>query len=350
MNFIPDYTNMEQAARNIYAPRLPLYEHIISPDKMEEITGKSFSHLHDGDYADKLEYFKHVCDFFVQMGYDTVSFECCVSGVMPDAGCLGQHVESKIKCRQDFEKYPWDELTDMYFKEFDPFFMALREALPPGMKAIGGVGNGIFECVQEIIGYMNLCYFSVDDPELYADFFAKTGEAIHDIWEKFLPKYGDMFAVLRMGDDLGYKSGTLLPTDDIRNFIVPGYAKIVEVAHRYNKPFLLHSCGAIYDVMADIIDVAKIDAKHSNEDAIALFPEWVDKYGDRIGNFGGIDTDALCRLSRLEVREYVNDTLERSKGRGGIAFGSGNSIPDYVPAENYLEMVNTVRRYRGEKI
>ena len=350
MSFSPDYTNLQLAARNIAAPRLPLYEHIISDGKMEEITGKSFRNLLWGNHADKVEYFRHFCGFWADMGYDTVSFEGCVASVMPDNGCLGSHAESKIKCREDFEKYPWAEIPDIYFERFDPLFTALREALPPGMKAVGGVGNGVFECVQDIIGYMNLCFFAADDPELYADFFKYVGNLIHTIWERFLPLYGDIFAVMRMGDDLGFKNNTLLPADDIRKYIVPEYAKFADCAHRHNKPFLLHSCGAIFDVMPDMINVAKIDAKHSNEDQIAPFPEWAERYGDKIGNFGGIDTDAVCRLSPPEMREYIHDVLKRCEGKGGIAFGSGNSIPDYVPADNFIEMVNIVRRYRGEAV
>ena len=30
--------------------------------------------------------------------------------------------------------------------------------MPEGMKAIGGVGYGIFECVQDLVGYEDLCY------------------------------------------------------------------------------------------------------------------------------------------------------------------------------------------------
>ena len=93
---------------------------------------------------------------------------------------------------------------------------------------------------------------------------------------------------------------------------------------------------------------AGIDAKHSNEDQIAPFPFWAERYGDRIGNFGGIDTDAVCRLSEPVMREYISDVISKSSGHGGFAFGSGNSIPDYVPVEGYLNMVRIVREIRGE--
>ena len=50
------------------------------------------------------------------------------------------------------------------------------------------------------------------------------------------------------------------------------------------------------------------------------------------------------------IRAYVLDCLEKVRGKGGIAFSSGNSIPDYVPTEGYLAMVDTVREWRGDKV
>lgn len=350
MSFTPDYQNLLLAARNQPSPRLPLYEHIISPVVMERITNQSFAALLEGDYEDKKEYFRHYCAFFRDMGYDTVSFEQCIGEVMPGSGALGKHAEPAIHNRADFERYPFDEIPERFFAAYGDDFRALRECMPAGMKAIGGPGNGIFECVQEITGYMNLCYLSADDPELYADLFAAVGRVNRTIWERFLKEFGDIYCVMRFGDDLGHKNSTLLSDEDIRTHILPQYKAIVALVHAAGKPFLLHSCGCIFSVMDDLINDVGIDAKHSNEDQIALFPEWVQRYGDRIGNFGGIDTDAVCRLSRQEMREYIFDVIAQCEGHGGFAFGSGNSIPDYVPADGYLTMIETVREHRGDRI
>ena len=48
------------------------------------------------------------------------------------------------------------------------------------------------------------------------------------------------------------------------------------------------------------------------------------------------------------MKKYIDDVISKCKGQGGFAFGSGNSIPDYVPAEGYLNMVNIIREYRGD--
>jgi len=346
--FQPDYTNVVKAAYNIKPDRMPLYEHIISVKVMEEILGKEFNDLYYGNTSEKREFFKNYNNFFKEMGYDTISFECCIGAVMPGSGALGEHKPGVIKNRADFERYPWDSVPKLFFEKYSEYFQLLSEEMPEGMKAVGGPGNGLFECVQDVVGYMDLCYILADDPELYDDLFNAAGNMMYKIWEQFMQRYGDTYAVLRFGDDLGFKSSTLLPPEHIKSKIIPWYKKIIELVHSYNKPFLFHSCGKIFDVMDALINVAKIDAKHSNEDIIAPISFWIDNYGDRIGIFGGVDTDVLCEKNEDEIKEYTKHVISFAAQTKGFALGSGNSIPDYVPAKGYLTMVETARKARGE--
>jgi uroporphyrinogen decarboxylase len=349
--FEPDYNNLVSAAKNISAKRLPLYEHIISEKVMEDILGRPFASLFNGDDKDVAEFFRNYCEFFRLMGYDTVSFECCIGPAMPGSGSLGGHKPGVIQSREDFEKYPWNEIPDTFFNMFGRYYRILRENMPQGMKAIGGPGNGVFELVQDVTNYMGLCYISADDPDLYRDMFFAVGDMMYKIWVRFIKEFGDIYCVNRFGDDLGFKSTTLISADDIRNLVIPQYRKIVGAIKTTGKPFLLHSCGCIFDVMDDIINEVGISAKHSNEDVIAPFPVWVERYGKKIGNFGGIDTDVLCQKKPEDIRRYILDLFDKLKSMGdcgGLAIGSGNSIPAYVPPEGYLAMVETVRDYRGE--
>ena len=59
--------------------------------------------------------------------------------------------------------------------------------------------------------------------------------------------------------------------------------------------------------MDDVIALG-IHAKHSNEDGIAPYEQWIERYGDRIGLLGGIDLDILCVKTPDEVYDIV---LER---------------------------------------
>lgn len=346
-DYKPDYRNTLDCAMNKVPARMPLYEHLICTDMLEKIVGKKFSHLLGGNHGDKVEFFRNFCEGYRLLGYDTVSYEVCMGGFLPGSGALGAHRPGAIKNRNDFDNYPWDTVKERYFEYASDCFTALNEALPEGMKAVGGVGNGVFEAVQDIVGYIPLCYISEDDPELFSDLFDRMGELSLSLWTEFMANYSDAYCVLRFGDDLGFKSNSLISADDIRNHVIPQYRKIISLVHSYNKPFLLHSCGCIFNVMDDLID-AGIDAKHSNEDQIAPFPVWVEKYGDRIGNFGGIDTDAVCRMGHDEMYSYIEDVVSKCQGHGGFAFGSGNSIPYYVPYDNFMTMNEIIRSFRQE--
>ena len=83
-----------------------------------------------------------------------------------------------------------------------------------------------------------------------------------------------------------------------------------------------------------------IDGKHSFEDAIMPVQEFQKLYGSRIAVLGGVDVNILAAGSPEAVRQHVRRLLETCGPRGRYAIGSGNSIPSYVPVENYLAMIS----------
>lgn len=346
MSYSPDYSHMLKVLSNHRPTRLPLYEHSISPLIMEKILNIQFADLLNGDDLGLKKFFNCYCRFFKEMTYDTVSFEVGICDVLPDHGAILGGKAGPIQNRADFEKYPWDEVPQLFWERAEKQYTTLGQSLPAGMKAIGGVGYGVFEISEDMVGFEHLCYLQADDPELFADLYRKIGDLMCTIWTRFLQRYKYDFVVCRMGDDLGFKNGTLLAPDTIRQHILPQYRRIIDLIHQYGKPFLLHSCGNIFEVMDDII-ACGINAKHSNEDIIAPFDAWIERYIEKIGLLGGIDVDILCQKSPEEIFEQVVELGQRFRRKArGYALGSGNSIPDYVPAEGYLAMIRAARHIR----
>jgi uroporphyrinogen decarboxylase len=347
MPFQPDYRHMLAVMRNVRPSRLPLYEHGISPLIMEQVLGAAFAELAAGDDRDLYEFYRWYCRFFAEMTYDTVSCEVGLVPLLPGHGAIMGGRPGPIQSRADFERYPWAELPDLYWRAADRHFAALRRNLPPGMKAIGGVGYGVLEASEDLVGFEQLAYLQADDPELFADLYAKIGDLLVAVWGRVLAQYGDTFAICRMGDDLGFKTSTLLAPRTIRQYILPQYRRIIGQIKAAGKPFLWHSCGCIFPIMDDVIALG-IDAKHSNEDVIAPYERWIELYGERIGLLGGIDVDLLCRKAPAEVFDAVLARGGRYRALArGYALGSGNSIPDYVPVEGYLAMVRAGQALRA---
>ncbi len=349
MNFQPDFRNFAKVMRNERPARLPLYEHIVCAEAMEKILGASFAGLEKGHGPELQEYFRQHCRFFREMTYDTVSYEVCIGAIFSGhtALCGGQ---GPIQSRADFEAYPWAELPGLYWTLARPRLDALVAALPPGMKAVGGVGNGVFELAEALVGLEYLPLIQVDDPELYADLFKAIGDLMCSIWGEFMARYGEYFVACRFGDDLGFKSSLLTNPATVREQIIPQYRRVIDIIHGARGLFLWHSCGCIFEIMEDVIALG-INAKHSNEDTIAPFGRWIAEYGSRIGLVGGFGMDFLCSASESEVYAAVVEQGKtfRASARG-YALGSGNSIPTYVPVENYVAMIRAAQAIRATEI
>ena len=343
-SFQPDYTNILKVLYNERPDYLPLYEHHIDTPFISKVLGREIS-AEGKTGEDLVEHYRTVIGFWRDHTYDAFDYEAAICEIFPGHGAiLGG--EGPIQSRTDFEKYPFDELPEIFWKTYTPHLEAIRKALPEGMKAYGGCGYGIFESAQDLVGYTSLCLMQYDDPDLFTDLFKRIGDLYETLWSEMIKRYSDIFVFFRMGDDLGFRTNTLLDPQVLREHVIPQYRRVISLVHGAGKKFLMHSCGCIFSLMEDLI-AAGIDAKHSNEDQIAPFSRWITDYSDRIGLFGGFDMNELI----LNPYDYVyHKVLEegtefRAKARG-YGLGSGNSIPEYASVEGFEAMVDAVREIR----
>ena len=348
-DFHPDYRHLERVLHNQRPERLPLYEHHIDRPFIEKVVARQIGSPGTRP-ADLAHYYTQIIGFWKEMTYDAFDYEAAICDILPGQGAIMGGMAGPIQTREDFDRYPWNEIPARFWQIYGGHFEAIRNVLPPGMKAYGGCGYGIFEGSQDLVGFEHLCIMQYEDPELFRDLFLRIGDLWVTLWTGVVERYADLFVFFRMGDDLGYKTGTMLAPETIRRHILPQYTRVIDLVHRSGKRFLLHSCGCIFPVMEDIIGLG-IDAKHSNEDQIAPFDRWVEKYGDRIGLFGGFDLNLLVLETPQTVFETVLERGRQFRARTqGYGLGSGNSIPEYIPVENYLAMIEAAKEIRRREV
>ena len=295
-------------------------------------------------------YYTELISFWKSMGYDAFDYEAAICDILPDHGAILGGRPGPIQNRADFEKFPFEEIPELFWKTYTPHLESIARVMPEGMKAFGGCGYGIFETSQDLVGYEWLCVLMYTDPDLFADLFVRIGDLYETLWSEMVRRHKDLFVFFRMGDDLGFKNSTLLDPETIVQHILPQYRRVIGEVHRVGKKFLLHSCGNIFPIMEEII-ACGIDAKHSNEDQIAPFDRWIELYNNRIGLFGGIDVDLLCQNPYDEVYRQVLEAGTRYRaGTRGWGLGSGNSIPEYVPVEGFMGMIDATREIRRREL
>ncbi|MDH7601747.1 MAG: uroporphyrinogen decarboxylase family protein [Armatimonadota bacterium] len=327
----PDFSQfLKVLFRSGKPDHLPFYEHLASPGFIARRTGTPFDRMSPDDP----DYWQIYVDFWMGMGFDCVPMEVplnCPLARTEGAVSEGSEARSVIHSISDYENYPWpDESQPIEFRHFE----TVASLLPDGAKIVGGVCMGPYEWVSQMMGVMGLSYALADNPELVELMFERIGRLIVSADRQLATM--DAVGALRQGDDLGFKTSTFLSPDLLRKYVFPTYKRIAELAHEQGKPFILHSCGNLSEVYEDLIEYCKIDAKHSFEDAIMPVTEFKRRYGHRITPLGGLDVDVLCRSSVDEIRAYTRKHIEECFADGWWALGTGNSLTDYMPVENYI--------------
>jgi uroporphyrinogen decarboxylase len=242
---------------------------------------------------------------------------------------------------EEFETYPWPDPESASTRSLEWF----EANLPEDMCVVGSGGFAHFaEYLTWLMGYETLCYSLYDQRDLVA----AISERLFDVYQRFIKRLleFDRVKLIWGSDDMGFRSGTLISPDDLREFVLPGHKLMAHMAHAAGRPYLLHSCGNLATIIEDLIEDVGIDAKHSFEDTIESVILAKAQYGDRIAVLGGIDVDFLCRAGEEQVRQRVRDTLEKCMSGGGYCLGTGNSVANYIPLDNYLVMLDEGRKFK----
>lgn len=347
---------------NIIPDRPPIVEYLIDNALMkpilEDMLGRKWVNI-----SDKIDYMGGQMDFsrenreiinawldnliafWYHMGYDFVRIEAslalpAISLKVQDTAISDQtrawqdETEGVIKNWDDFEKYPWPKIKeeDFYIHKY------ICDHLPDGMGFISCHAGGVYEHLSRLMSYEGLCLNLIDDPILFKAVTDKIGELIYE-YDKNLLELDKLSAIFQ-GDDFGFNTQTLIPPADIRKYFLPWHKKFSQLCHEKGKQYYLHSCGQVSAIMEDLINDVKIDGKHSFQDGVSPIIEAKKLWGDRICLLGGVDIDKLARLEPNYLRKYVRKIIDYCNPGGRFAIGSGNSIPSYIPVENYLTMLD----------
>lgn len=326
----PDFDQMLCVLRREKPARPVLFELFLERHLVEAVTGKSWENLDDTDVR------KAHISAAAALGYDYVSIHASDFGFPNRGERHGKKTRSLnegavITDRESFERYGWQDPVARYRGRLE----TLAPFLPGGMKFIVLGPGGVLENVIGLTGFDKLCFMLADDPALAEALFNRVGEGLVAYYRQVAGC--DSVGALISNDDWGFKTQTMLSPADMRRYVLPWHRRIVETGHAAGKPVILHSCGNLESVMDDVIGMG-YDGKHSYEDVIQPVERAYDAYRGRIAVIGGIDLDFICRSAPEEVFARSRAMLEKTGGEG-YALGSGNSIPYYVPHENYFAMV-----------
>jgi uroporphyrinogen decarboxylase len=357
----PDFGRLKQAILRQGTPdRLPLCEVNIDDEVVSAILGER---VRNPGYVNRLaqktgevnreegaRYVEQLTRVYYHLGYDYVILPTFLpmtthtvlgqdtAGLARDTGrAWVDETQGPVSSWAEFEAYAWCRAEDIDFFAVEYAAGILPEAMGLMVRT-----RGVMEWLMRLLGFETLCFSLADDPDLVAAVSERIGtlvvEHVRDLSQL------DGVSAIVLYDDMGFRTNTFVSPRDLRGYVLPWTKACAAAAHDHGLPFILHSCGNLEKIMDDLIDDVGIDAKHSFEDIIMPMPEVKARYGDRIGVLGGVDMHILAAGTEEEVRAATKESIESCAPGGGYAFGSGNTIANYVPLKNYSAMLDEARK------
>ncbi|NQU75529.1 MAG: methyltransferase [Planctomycetes bacterium] len=207
---------------------------------------------------------------------------------------------------------------------------------------VGNLWVHLFAAGHALRGYENFMMDLLINKPLVHRFFQKQLEAYLPRIDAYLAGVGKYVDVIQVNDDLGGQSGPLVAPSVYREMIKPYHKKLWSyIKEKSGKPLLLHSCGSVYDLIPDLIEMGvdalnPIQVSAANMDSAKLKQE----FGRDITFWGGgCDTQSvLCRGSVQQVREEVRRRVNDLSPGGGFVFCQVHNIQVDVPVQNICAM------------
>ena len=189
-------------------------------------------------------------------------------------------------------------------------------------------------------------------PDYIHEVFEKqTDIALHNL-SRFAPIAGDIVDVAYIcGTDFGTQNSLFCAPETYDELYKPYYRKINDWIHANTgwKTFK-HSCGAVFDLIPNIIDsgfdiLNPVQISATGMDPVKL----KETYGNDIVFWGGgVDTQQVLSFGKPEeVKEQVLRQCGILGRGGGFVFSTVHNIQATVPIENLVAMLEGIRELNG---
>jgi uroporphyrinogen decarboxylase len=252
-------------------------------------------------------------------------------------------VETPIKKKDDWpairERLGYD------FKRVDwaSSWKKYQRAREKGRYVVFANASG-YDLLQSYVKSEQLLVFMAEDPAFVKEMADTTSDLILETVLNMLAE-GFTFDGVWVFNDMGYRNSTLFSPQMYRDIIAPSDKKRNDHFHEEGMQTILHSCGCVKGLVADLIE-AGFDCLQPLEVKAGMdLRELKPRFGGDIALFGGINTMLMEDPDDSKIEEEIRDKMTLAKRGGGYLFHSDHSIPNDVSFARYRFVMDCVKRY-----
>ena len=253
----------------------------------------------------------------------------------------------------DLKKSRWPDPTDPSRIAGLPEQIKATHAAGEKVIIMCGAMPGLWEHSWYIFGLEQAFVNLVSNAPLMEAFAERVLAWQIAYWDMVLSQVGDSVDLVQLNEDLGTQHGPMMSPAVFRRIYKPRLgALIASIKKRTKARIYLHSCGSIYRMIPDLIEIGvevlnPVQVNAAEMDSARLKRE----FGKDLTFWGGgCDPVVMGMGTPKEVAEDVKRRIHDLAPGGGFVFGSVHNIQANVPPENIVAMFDAARECGGYPI
>ena len=248
----------------------------------------------------------------------------------------------------DIDKLSWPELiTDCMIADIKKQAKHLHETTDYSIYT-DVLGSAIFESAWYLRGFEQFMIDMMVDEGFAAKFLRKVLDLQLDAYGKLLSETAQYIDGIFVTDDLASQESLLMSNELYKKMIQPYQRELIGFIHSKGVNVVYHSCGAISQMLPDLIE-AGINMLHPVQlSAKGMDPDILKReYGDKLTFWGGgCNSQKTLQFGSVqEVKDEVKFRLERLASGGGYVFAPEHCIQSGTPPRNIVAMFETVKEF-----
>ena len=201
-----------------------------------------------------------------------------------------------------------------------------------------------FSDLRDLLGYEGALMALLLEPKALAELLDRIVQYNLDLAAVAKQRYG--LSIVATTDDVANAGGLLIRPDTYFELVAPRFKRVVEGYKDLGYLAIKHCDGNI-DAVIDFWIECGIDCLDPIDPGAGYtLAAMKAKIGQRVCLKGNVDcTGNLCNGTPEQVEQEVRQCIVEGGAGGGLILSSSNTIHRGVKPENYLAMLQALRRY-----
>jgi uroporphyrinogen decarboxylase len=188
----------------------------------------------------------------------------------------------------------------------------------------------------------------MEEPDLIARIVERATDCYLEVNEAIFSRRACDLDVFYFGSDFGTQRSLFISADLFRRFFKPHMARLAAHAKGYGLPVIFHTCGAVSEIIPDLIECGIDVLDPVQASARGMAPRELVQFRGQIAFHGGISTQTtLPHGGPEQVKGEVRDAIA-ALGPTGFICGPDQEMIGDTPVGNIVAMYEAIREPRVE--